>query len=73
MARNKYLALLMLGLVAGCSSGQSGPAMPVQPESESPQTPGRNCITTIRPDGSPESSVGCTGAEQLQFEQRFYK
>jgi len=73
MARSRNLGVLMLLAVAGCSSGQAGHAMPVQSQAESPDKPGRGCVTTIRPDGTPDFGAGCTGSDQLRFEQHFYK
>lgn len=59
--------------MAGCSSGHAAPPLPVQGQLEAPEYVGRNCVTTIRPDGTPDYSNGCTGADQLRFEQRYEK
>src|ERR1700693_1284602 len=58
MARLKCVSLLAGIRMAGCSSGHPGPALPVHSQQESPESIGRNCVTTINPDGTPDYSNG---------------
>jgi hypothetical protein len=78
MARPKWICLLALVLMAGCSTGhpqptQFQPQFLTRSQLDSPAYIGRSCVAKLLPDLTPDYTNGCTANDRLFFEQHYIR